>query len=153
MKEAKQIFTDKVKGQLSIEKNRQESELFINPKIYQLKQNKIKSKKFNIIFSILFIIIIIILLIPYVIKKFNIFPKSIYIINKNYTKVYNIKAINSSDFSKYKNMFPHLSNDFNNTNNIPSSIEEIFNARQIYISDTKITPDYIRYIRPINDTE
>ena len=153
MKEAKQIFTEKVKGQLSIVKNRQESELFINPKIYQLKQNKIKPKKFNIIFTILLIIIIIILLIAYAIKKLNYFPKSIYIINKNYTKVYNTKAINYSDFSKYKNMFPHLTNDFNNTNNIPSSLEEIFNARQIYISDTKITPDYIRYIRPINETE
>ena len=57
MKEAKQIFTEKVKGKLSIEKNKQESELFINPKIYQLKQSKIKSIKFNIIFSILLIII------------------------------------------------------------------------------------------------
>ena len=34
-----------------------------------------------------------------------------------------------------------------------SSLKKIFNARQIYISDVRITPDYIRYIRPINETE
>ena len=33
------------------------------------------------------------------------------------------------------------------------SIKEIFNARQIYISDIRITTDYIKYIRPINETE
>ena len=31
--------------------------------------------------------------------------------------------------------------------------DEIFNSRQIYISDIRITPDYIRYLRPINETE
>jgi hypothetical protein len=49
-------------------------------------------------------------------------------------------------------MLPHLKNDFNETN-IPSSLEEIFNAREIYISDARITPDYIRYLRPINETD
>ena len=48
-------------------------------------------------------------------------------------------------------MLPRLKNDFNETN-IPASLEEIFNERQIYISDARITPDYIRYIRPINET-
>jgi glycosyltransferase involved in cell wall biosynthesis len=34
-----------------------------------------------------------------------------------------------------------------------SSLEEIFNARQIYISDERITPEYIRYIRPVNEAD
>ena len=51
-------------------------------------------------------------------------------------------------------MIPHLISDFkNNINNIPSSLEEIFNAREIYISDARITHDYIRYIRPINEID
>ena len=147
------IFKDKVKDHLSINKNKPEQQLFINPRIYQLKQNKTKSKKFEIIFSILLIMYIILILISYLIKKFNSIPKNIYIINKSYTKVYNEKDIDysNSNFSKFKNMLPHLKNDFNETN-IPSSLEEIFNAREIYISDARITPDYIRYLRPINET-
>ena len=46
-------------------------------------------------------------------------------------------------------MFPHLTP---NPKDIPSSTEEIFTARQIYISDIRITPDYIKYIRFINET-
>ena len=154
MKEVKQIFIEKMNDQLSIKKNRQEKKFIINSSIYQLKPNKSRPNKLEIIFSIILIIYIIIVLISFLIKYLKTFPKSIYIINTNYTKVYNEKAINylDSNFSKYKNMIPHLTNDFNNSN-IPFSLEEIFNARQIYISDAKITPDYIRYIRPINETE
>ena len=50
--------------------------------------------------------------------------------------------------SKFQNMLPRLNHNFNG---IPSSINEIFNARQIYISDSRITPEYIKYIRPINE--
>ena len=78
----------------------------------------------------------------------NINPNNIYIIN-NSSIVYNDKNIKDSEFSKYQNMLPHLTPDLK----INSSIEEIFNARQIYISDVKITPEYIKYIRPIDETE
>ena len=50
--------------------------------------------------------------------------------------------------SKFQNMLPRLNHNFNG---IPSSINEIFNAREIYISDSRITPEYIKYIRPINE--
>ena len=52
---------------------------------------------------------------------------------------------------KYKNMLPRITPEVNAKS--PSSIEEIFNSRQIYITDAKITPDYLKYIRPINETE
>ena len=69
--------------------------------------------------------------------------------NKTFLYKNNIKN-NNINALKYPNVIPRLSPD---SNDIPSSLEEIFNARQIYISDAKITPDYIKYIRPINETE
>ena len=74
--------------------------------------------------------------------------------NQNYFKEYNDlqllytnKTINEYFlFSKFKKMLPGLNNNFSIT---PKNINEIFNARQLYISDVRITPDYIRYIRPI----
>ena len=60
------------------------------------------------------------------------------------------KSLNDTLLSKYQNMLPHLNYE---NNNIPSSIEDIFKARQLYISDVKITSDYIRYVRPINKIE
>ena len=154
MEETKQIFKKKRKNQKSIEKNKQEQQLFYNPGINYLKPNNYKLKTFIITFSISLIILIIIIFASHLIKKSNPFPKNIYILNKSYSKVYNEKAIINSDFSKYKNMIPHLMHDFkNNINNIPSSLEEIFNAREIYISDARITHDYIRYIRPINEID
>ena len=47
-------------------------------------------------------------------------------------------------------MLPHLNDNLNDS---PSSLREIFNARQLYISDIRITQEFIRYIRPINDKE
>jgi len=55
-----------------------------------------------------------------------------------------------SEFSKFKIMLPSLTPDFKL---FPSSINEIFNAKQIYISDIRITPEYIRFLRPINETQ
>ena len=53
--------------------------------------------------------------------------------------------------NEYKNMMPRLTPDINAKP--PSSITEVFNSRQIYIKDIKITPEYLRYIRPINKKE
>ena len=50
----------------------------------------------------------------------------------------------------FKDMLPNLTPDFTTP---PQKLEEIFNARQIYISDVKITHDYIKYIRPFNEEE
>ena len=75
--------------------------------------------------------------------------KNIYISN-NSSIVYNNSTIKDPALSKYKKMLPHLSPDLNI---YPNSIEEIFNARQIYISDSKISTEYIKFLRPINETE
>ena len=48
---------------------------------------------------------------------------------------------------KYRNMLPSLSSDGRKN---PKYLEELFYNREIYINDAKITPEYIRYIRPKN---
>ena len=135
----------------SNQKIQQEKIFFINPKAYYMNSKKSQSKKFIMISSIIIIIFIIILKFYYL-KKPNIINNNINnnVLKNNYKKVYSDKSIKDSDFYKYEKIMPHLTND---SNDIPSSIEDIFNARQIYISDAKITPEYIKYIRPINETE
>ena len=61
---------------------------------------------------------------------------------------FNISIINNDNF---ENMLPRITPEENSKP--PSSLDEIFNSRQIYITDAKITPGYIKYIRPINETE
>ena len=69
---------------------------------------------------------------------------------------FSIKSLNKENmndtlkFLKYQNMLPNLSiNPFHPA----SSITEIFNARQLYISDISINQEFIRYIRNINEIE
>ena len=150
-----------MEGINSIPKNKQEEQLFINPNNFYLKNIRGNKKRLlNIILTVAITFLILILVTFYFIKissknndkendnDNNINPNNIFIIN-NSSIVYNNKNIKDSEFLKYQNMLPHLTPDLN----INSSIEEIFNARQIYISDVKITPEYIKYIRPINETE
>ncbi len=47
-------------------------------------------------------------------------------------------------------MLPFLTPDLKLS---PSSINDFFNARETHISDVGITPEYIGYLRPINETE
>ena len=61
------------------------------------------------------------------------------------------KGIEIKSEIDYRNMMPRLSP--NKSVESPESIDEIFNSRQIYITDAKITPEYIKYIRTINETE
>ena len=135
----------------SIPKNRQESQLFINPKKYKHKKTK-KHKIYNYIINNKYstIIIIIIIIIISLIILFTNFTNILHHFKKKKKNLlYNIRTKWDTDFSKYKYMFPHLTP---NPKDIPSSTEEIFTARQIYISDIRITPDYIKYIRYINET-
>ena len=112
-----------------------------------------------------FVIILILLLKIILITKRRIFKKTKiksadFVEVNNPINIHNTKNIrnptsvrkdtNDPEFYKYQNMMPHLTPDLSIK---PSSLEDIFNARQIYISDVKITPEYIRYIRPINETE
>ena len=164
MKSSKLFFKGK-KYFKSIPKNKQEEQLFINPNRKSLlkKKNNQIILKYKYVFFSLFALLIIILIL-FIIKGINnskIFKNniiynsnikinnSIYIEN-DYKKVYNINGKSVPNFSKYKNMLPRLSPDFNTD---PSSIEEIFNAREIYISDAKINSEYLKYLRPINETE
>ena len=49
----------------------------------------------------------------------------------------------------YKDILPKT----NDQNKKIKSLEEIFNSRRLFIPDTHLTPEYIRYLRKINETE
>jgi len=59
---------------------------------------------------------------------------------------FNNKNINSKKFRKY---FPKISLD----NNTIPSLNDIFNSRELFIPESNLTREYIKYIRPINETE
>ena len=119
----------------------------------------ITEKKFN--FSkrneIKIIIIIILIILYYILNSNNLknntkkdVKQKYFILNEN-SILYNNKTKNEDkEFLKYQSILPHLTPYFNDT---ILSMEEIFKSRQIYISDARITPEFIRYIRPINETE
>ena len=160
MKKNKYSFFKRRKIRQSIPKNKQEEQFLINPNKYHLKKKTSNNKTFIFIFLITIIIIfilVIILTIKYKHRKKNV--NNYYNYNNNneikkmfeqFKIVYNINNNNSKDFSKYQNMLPRLTPDINE---LPPSIKEIFNARQIYIPSVKITSDYLKYLRPINETE
>ena len=160
MKKNKYSFFKRKKIRQSIPKNKQEEQFLINPNKYHLKKKTSTNKTFIFIFLITIIIIfilVIILTIKYKHRKNNV--NNYYNYNNNneikkmfeqFKIVYNINNNNSKDFSKYQNMLPRLTPDINES---PPSIKEIFNARQIYIPSVKITSDYLKYLRPINETE
>ena len=50
----------------------------------------------------------------------------------------------------FKDMLPRLTPDFNTS---PPKLDQIFYHTQIYISDTGITHDYIKYIRLFNEED
>jgi len=159
MKKNKLSFFKRRKIRQSIPKNKQEEQLLINPNKYHLKKKLNHNKKIIYIFSITIIIIFILLIfltIKYKHRKnntnnhYNYNNTEIKKIFEQFKIVYNTDTNNSPDFSKYQNMFPRLTPDINAS---PPTIEEIFNARQIYIPNVKINSDYLKYLRPINETE
>ena len=146
----------------STPKNDPDKEIFINENKYLIKINKCNKDHIIILLSSSILILLIISsfsiyfikmskkhksIQPYPIKIIK--NKNIYISN-NSSIVYNNSTIKDPALSKYKKMLPHLSPDLNI---YPNSIEEIFNARQIYISDSKISTEYIKFLRPINETK
>lgn len=50
---------------------------------------------------------------------------------------------------KLLNILPRI----NTQNNTSSCLEDIFNSRELFISDSDLTGDYIKFIRPINESE
>ena len=159
MKDSKELFL-KIKETLkSIPKKKKEEQLISNQNSFFFKMRNLNKQKYiNISLQLIVILIIVISLLFYLIKRPNnindinrhkIYSNSIYIKN-NYSIVYNNKTIDDPDFKKYQKMLPLLNIDLNITT---TSVEDIFNSRQIYISDVRITPEYIRYLRPINEIE
>ena len=141
------------KSKQKIKYESQEEQLFINQKkSISVKKRKIKKKE-NKIFSpfIIILMIIIILLFLFFLFCLKKIIKFFVSIISNKTILYKNKIINSKiNTLQYQNILPRLTLDLKD---IPSSLDEIFNARQIYISDARITRDYISYVRPINETE
>ena len=127
----------------SIPKYNPEEQLFINPRRYRFRKNKKCSQN-------LILILISILLLPIIFLSIKLLKHLKHSKIKKKVKffVYNTDTIKDTNFSIYKDMLPHLTP---NANDIPESIPEIFNAREIYISDVKITNEYIRYLRPIDE--
>ena len=82
-------------------------------------------------------------------KKYR---KTVY--NSKYSSIYKNKWAfdEDPDFFNFRDMLPFL---YKNSNfyDIPFKKKDLFNARQIYISDNKITRDYIKFIRDINETK
>jgi len=52
-------------------------------------------------------------------------------------------------FQIYKDILPRISEQ----NKEIQSLEEIFNSRKLFIPDSNLTPNYIRFIRKINETQ
>ena len=114
-------------------------------KLKNMCDNQYK-KKIKIFFIFIFIIIIfflfylILLFIEYKDSKIN------YYLNNTVFLEIERKYQNDNNFS---NIFPKLSID----NKFSLSLENIFESRILYISDAYLTGKYIKYIRPINQTE
>ena len=154
MKKKFSFSKSRKKGQ-SIPRNKQEEQLFINPQRFYLRKKSNNKNKFLYIFIISIIILIFIIFLIQIKRRKNVIncyynDTEIKAMFSQFKPAYNLNIKTNTDLSKFKNILPHLTSDFNNP---PSSLEEIFNARQIYISDEKITPEYIKFIRPINETE
>ena len=106
---------------------------------YRRLKKRLKSKKriqkYNIII-IYFLSISITLFIFYFI-----FHHSKYLKKDNY------------NYTNYKQYFNNILPKLNLENNNVPLLEEIFNSRILYISNANLTGEYIRFIRPINETE
>ena len=85
-----------------------------------------------------------------IIKKCD--KKIINSINKN-SIVKNKDTFNDEqNLIKYQNMFPLLYRN-SNSHNILKKKDDLFNAREMYITGVRITTDYIKFIRSINEDE
>ena len=94
-----------------------------------------------------FLVIIVILLEEfYIFKNFeNMKNISKYRSNNIFMK----KTINTNNSNNFAHILPRINLD----NKTISTIEKIFKSRVLFISSANLTGEYIRYIRPINETE
>ena len=127
----------------SIGNNYREERLLKKIRNHKFKRDNKNNNKIKKIYFLSIITICVIILLLFFFKKI------FYTLKQTFDNILK-KYYNDTYFKKYKIMLPHLTPDLKE---ISPTIEEVFNARQIYISDVRITPDYIKYLRPINETE
>ena len=147
MKKTKIFFSTK-KKKFHTPRPFQEEELYMNPNIYKMKKfqshkrkSKFQKSFITNIYSFIkshYLLCILVLISPIILKF-------LYHIIK--TKILSNNKAKISINEKFINILPRTSPylDKNITN-----IDEVFNSRELYISDAKITQEYIRYIRPLN---
>ena len=83
-------------------------------------------------------------------KKFN--KKNLKVL-KDDLLVNNEEELNDYKNSfKFQNMFPMIYKN-SNSHFIHLKKEDLFNAREMYINEAKLTPDYIKYIRSFKETD
>jgi glycosyltransferase involved in cell wall biosynthesis len=64
--------------------------------------------------------------------------------------IFLVEKINlNKKYTKFLNILPRI----NTQKDVPSCLEDIFNSRELFISDSDLTGNYIKYIRPINKSE
>ena len=83
--------------------------------------------------------------------------KALFFVSVAFCFIYFCKFLFSKDSKpevkvevKFPDILPRII--MNNKFVIPT-LSELFNSREIYISESNLTLDYIHYIRPINDSE
>ena len=108
-----------------------------------------KNKILLLLITVFILVLIFFIIVTYTKIMKNIFYKVIKDKKYSYNKEHK-KSSKNKNYKKYfNNILPRL--DLNNQT-IPS-LEEIFNSRILYIPDANLTGEYIRYLRPINETE
>ena len=120
------MYRIRKKNNKTVNQDNQEENSLISPIIFVIKKKK-KTKTIKTIYIILLILSIILLI--FLLFLFLMF------FNEN----------------NFKKMLPRLTPD--EKVNKSYSVQDIFNSRQIYITDVKITPQYIKYVRPLNIKE
>jgi hypothetical protein len=79
----------------------------------------------------------------------------IFLINKIKIRKQKKKSFNTKNFKKKNdiNDFIEVLPKISLRNNTTPSLEEIFNSRTLFLFNTNLSVEYLRYIRPINDEE
>ena len=87
--------------------------------------------------------------------KLNLFFFLIFLINKIKIRKQKKKSFNTKNFKKKNdiNDFIEVLPKISLKNNTTPSLEEIFNSRTLFLFNTNLSVEYLRYIRPINDEE
>ena len=145
MKKVKQIFGLKRKKRYTLPKYQPEEQTFLNRGKHMSNiKKKVKNNEMNYLLVIIALIIIIFTILITLIIRLR--KKSGKLKQENYFEKNNNESLNMI----FKDMLPRLTPDFTTP---PPKLDQIFYSRQLYISGTRITHDYIKYIRPFDEEE